>query len=127
MEDLDVKNFEQVLRSYRFRSPNRFPPAPKIFLAHPLWQLAMAAAVLVVAGAGVWRLNRRVHFSTNLPAVHNPRPSAEEQREALTVARLTQITATNHRELDTLLIQASPRILLNVEQSRGILHALAGE
>lgn len=89
------------------------------------WHLGAAAIVLAVVSVGLMRMISRVPLRGNLPTVYSVPEPAEGRREALTIKRLNQITATNSKELDRLLIQVSPQVLPNVERSRGVLHSLA--
>lgn len=89
------------------------------------WHLATAVIVLAVISAGLWRIMPRLQLRENLPTVYGVPEPVEGRREALTIMRLNQITATNSKELDRLLIQVSPQVLPNVERSRGVLHSLA--
>ncbi len=62
MEDFEIEQFEQELRSYRFRAPKPFPPETRTFPMLRQWHLATAVIVLAVISAGLWRIMPRLQL-----------------------------------------------------------------
>jgi len=129
-EDYD-EDFERYLREFRPTAPGALPGVRRAVPSPWRLRVALAAAIIVVCSLAAWffvgrkrspRASERLEtLSTTLPFAHAAGPPD------VSLARLTVLMRKDPSELDNALMDISQRLLPNVENPRGTLHALAGE
>jgi hypothetical protein len=127
MEDREIQEFEALLKEFRLRAPRLpLPTGPRVERG-PWRRLAIAAMLVILAGAAMWVVGERLSTRQTVRVGTVSVVPGPRKMEVLTAGYLNQKLRSEPGAVDELLLQASSQVLPEVERSRGVLHALSRE
>ena len=122
------EQFVNFLREFQPRRPSALPPA---FAGKSIWQrrLYAAAIMMVTIGLSLWLLGQGSPSHKNLSASGNAQvlPDARPAPKTLSLLPLTQLALEDPARLDTVLTEASRKVLPSLRGSESTLRVLAKE
>jgi hypothetical protein len=127
MKDYD-EQFENFLREFQPRRPRALLAA---FAVKSIWQrrLYAAAVMAVTIGFSLWFLRQGSPSHKDLTAAGNTQvlPDARLAPETLSIFPLTQLALEDPARLDTVLTEASRKVLPSFQGRESTLRVLAKE
>ena len=129
MEEVDLRETEQLLKQFRFR-----PPKPDLVLSSArvhrrrsgVWGTVVLSAALLIASSALVLYDHSAQ-KISLSGHRTLNVSVPQVSRILTAGDLNQALRIEPGALDEVLLRISPQLLPDVERSQGVLHALSRE